>query len=234
MDKGTRISLKIVLDDNSINSLKKKIFQAAANIYSERKTFIVIAIHFFLTLVIWGHFSIIKFRFQDGNVPETAPRYNLLIYTPTVMFGSKHAILFQMALLPLTMSRLTISMLGNTPVSKFLPLNRMLNIHIHFGYTMVLIVLLATLGFFIFFGLFCSDGEQQSCDGLISEIMITGYVITGLLLFIAGSSYARERIPYEIFYALHHVVFIMFAITVAHTLDDVQSDTPKERSQSFK
>ena len=54
------------------------------------------------------------------------------------------------------------------------------------------------------------------------------------LLFIAGSSYERERIPNEIFYALHHVVFIMFAITVAHTLDDVQSDTPKERSQSFK
>ena len=26
----------------------------------------------------------------------------------------------------------------------------------------------------------------------------------------------------------------LFAITVAHTLDDVQSDTPKERSQAFK
>ena len=149
MDKGTRISLKIVLDDNSINSLKKKIFQAAANIYSERKTFIVIAIHFFLTLVILGHFAVIKFRNQDGNIPETAPRYYWKIYAPTFEFGNMNAILFHMALLSLIMSRLNVSMLDNTLISKIFPLNRMLEFHIHLGYTMVYLIFLAVV-----FGLF--------------------------------------------------------------------------------
>ena len=236
-DTRTRIiakSIREVIEDHTENAVKKKIFRIAAKIYSERKMFIAVAIHFFLTLIIWGHFAIIKFRTQDGNVPEIAPRYYWKIYAPTLEFGSMHAILFQMALLPLTMSRLTIAMLGNSHITKFFPLNRMLEIHIHLGYTMVLIVFLAVVFFFVFFGLLCSDGEQQFCDKFTSEIMITGYVIIGTLLFIAGSSYARDRIPYEIFYALHHVVFIMFAVTVAHTFDDVQRDTSKERSQTFK
>ena len=64
-----------LLDDDTNNGIRKKIFRAVANNYSERKRYIAVAIHFFLTLVIWGHFAIIKFRTLDGNLPETAPRY---------------------------------------------------------------------------------------------------------------------------------------------------------------
>ena len=51
----------------------------------------------------------------------------------------------------------------DTILSKIFPLNRMLQFHIHLGYTMVLIIFLA-VAFGLFFGLFCRDGEQQFYD----------------------------------------------------------------------
>ena len=51
--------------------------------------------------------------------------------------------------------------------------------------------------FFAFFGLLCSDGEQDFCDKFTSEIMITGYYIFAVLLIIGGTSYFRHSIPYE-------------------------------------
>lgn len=139
-----------------------------------------------------------------------------------------------MALIPLTMSRYTISTLSDTILSRFVPFNRTLGMHIHLGYTMVTIVFLATVLFFAFFGFLCSQGEDGFCAKFRSEIMCTGYGILASLLIIAGTSYFRHKIPYELFYAIHHLVFIMYAITIAHTFDIQQRHNNTERSQTFK
>jgi predicted ferric reductase len=145
-----------------------------------------------------------------------------------------HAILFQAALLPLTMARLSIASLSQSFLDNLIPLNRALHMHIHLGYTMITIVILAICLFFTFFGLLCSDGDQAFCDKFTTEIMITGYVIFFVLLLVGGTSYLRHTIRYELFYAIHHVVFIMYAITVAHTMDVEQRTGAKDRSQTFK
>ena len=71
--------------------------------------------------------------------------------------------------------------------------------HIHLGYTMILIVFWAVIFFFIFFGLMCSDGEEAFCDKFTEEIMITGYCILAFLLLVGFTSFFRHTIPYEIF-----------------------------------
>jgi ferredoxin-NADP reductase len=139
-----------------------------------------------------------------------------------------------MALIPLTMSRFSIATLSESVLDRFVPLNRALRMHIHLGYTMVLIVFLDTAFFFTFFGIFCADGEQAYCDKFTSEIMITGYGILAILLIIAGTSYFRHKIPYEIFYAVHHVIFLMYIIVVIHTFDMSQRKGHHSRSQTFK
>jgi len=149
-------------------------------------------------------------------------------------FGTMHAILLQMALIPLTMSRGSIAALGNSFVARFIPLNRTTRMHIHLGYVMIATVFAATIFFFTFFGVLCRRGEQAFCDKFRTEIMSTGYAIIGLLLIIGGTSYARHWIPYEIFYAVHHVVFLMYAVTIAHTLDIEQRSGRAERSQTFQ
>lgn len=132
------------------------------------------------------------------------------------------------------MARWTIASLQNTVVRDVFPLNRMLRIHIHLGYVMIATVFAATIFFFAFFGLLCSDGEDAFCDKFTSEIMCTGYGILASLLIIGGTSYLRHVIPYEIFYAIHHLVFIMYVLTIVHTFDNVQRNDERERSQTFK
>ena len=92
-------------------------------------------------------------------MPVGAPRYWAKRIIPPLEFGSMHAILFQMALIPLTMARYTIASMSGSKLNHYLPLNKALRVHIHLGYTMVSIVFLATLVFFTFFGLLCSEGE---------------------------------------------------------------------------
>ena len=43
----------------------------------------------------------------------------------------------------------------------------------------------------------------------------------------------RNRIKYEIFYYVHHLVFVMFSLAIAHTLDD-KFRRGQVRSQNFK
>ena len=120
-----------------------------------------------------GHFALIKWQEQEQKVPEGAPHFWLKRIVPPLEFGSMHAILFQMALIPLTVSRFSIAALSESTLNRFVPLNRAVRIHIHLGYTMVSIVFLATIFFFIFFGILCADGEQAFCDKFTDEIMIT-------------------------------------------------------------
>ena len=68
---------------------------------------------------------------------------------------------------------------------------------------------------------------------MTSEIMITGLVIMGCLLLVAVTSFLRNRIKYEYFYVVHHLVFVMFALAIAHTLDDAFRKG-QVRSQNFK
>ena len=203
-------------------------------LYAQRKLNIFFFIHFTSTMVIWIHFAFVKFEEQAEKVPEGAHRYWLKRLVPPIEFGSMHAILFQMALIPITMCRCSISALAGSVVNKVIPLNRSLAIHIHLGYTMITIVFFATIFFFFFFGLLCSEGEQAFCDKFTMEIMITGYCILGTLLIIGLTSHFRHRIPYEVFYAIHHVVFLMYIITIAHTLDMEQRSGRSQRSQTFK
>ncbi|MGK3755875.1 MAG: hypothetical protein ACI8RD_008185, partial [Bacillariaceae sp.] len=161
-------------------------------LYAQRKLNIFFFIHFTSTMVIWMHFALVKFEEQAEKVPEGAHRYWLKRLVPPIEFGSMHAILFQMALIPITMCRCSISALAGSVVNKVIPLNRSLAIHIHLGYTMIIIVFFATIFFFFFFGLLCSEGEQAFCDKFTMEIMITGYCILGTLLIIGLTSHFRH------------------------------------------
>ena len=91
-------------------------------------------------------------------------------------------VLFQMALIPLSMSRYTIAALSNSKLNHFLPLNKAVQAHIYLGYVMFGLSILATIMFFAFLGLLCSEGESDACNKLTSEIMITGYFMIGLLV----------------------------------------------------
>jgi hypothetical protein len=108
-------------------------------------------------------------------VPLNAPFYWSKRIVPPLEFGAMHAILFQMALIPLTMSRYSIATLSGGILDRFVPLNRTLRMHIYLGYTMVIIVFLGTMLFFGFFGFLCSKGQQEFCEKFTSEIMCTGY-----------------------------------------------------------
>jgi predicted ferric reductase len=180
-----------------------------------------------------GHFFLTKWQEQEVAVPAAAPHRMLKRLVPSLEFGAMHAILFQMALIPLSMSRFSIAALSESIVDRFVPLNRAVRIHIHLGYTMVTVVVVATLLFFGFFGAMCIDGEQAFCDKFRSEIMITGYCIFAFMLIIVGTSYFRHKIPYELFYAIHHLVFLIYITTIVHTFDNVQRKGQRSRSQTF-
>ena len=180
-----------------------------------------------------AHFALLKFNSQKEKVPEVAPRYSWKIGVPTFEFGTMHAILFQLGMLPVTMCRLIISKASSTVFNDVIPFNEMLKCHIAIGYTLVFMLFCTIVVFLMFFGVNCSDGDDAFCAKFTSEIMITGYVIFGLFLTVAITSYLRRIIPYRVFYVLHHIVFLTYAVTIAHTLDHVQRNKGG-RSQTFK
>lgn len=203
-------------------------------LFGERKLLTFFCVHFVCTMVIWAHFFFIKFDQKTADVPRDAPFYWWKVIVPPLEFGSMHAILFQMALIPLTMCRYSIASLSESAINKFIPLNRMFHLHIHLGYTICIILILATVMFFAFFGLLCANGDEAVCAKFTSEIMCTGYGIIATILIIIGTSHFRDRIPHELFYSIHHLVFVFYAITIAHTLDDKQRNHEQQRSQTFK
>lgn len=77
-------------------------FRFVTHLYAERKLLIVFWVHLVATLVIWVHFFLIKWQEQENTVPEEANRYWWKRIAPALEFGTMHAILFQMALIPLT------------------------------------------------------------------------------------------------------------------------------------
>jgi len=67
-----------------------------------------------------------------------------------------HAIPFQLAVLPLTMSRLLVSTLSSTYLSEYIPFNEMTKCHIALGYALVLLVITTTVIFICGDVSFCS------------------------------------------------------------------------------
>ncbi len=88
-----------------------------------------------------------------------------------------HAILLQLGVLPLTMCRLLIANLWNTPLGRYIPFNEMTKCHIAIGYSFMFLLFATSIIFVMFFAVICNAGEQPFCVRLRNEIMITGYVI---------------------------------------------------------
>jgi predicted ferric reductase len=209
-------------------------FRFVTNIYTERKLFLFLWIHIVCTAVIWVHYGLVKYESETDSIQEDTSRYWLKRFVPPFIFGSKHAILYQMALIPLTMCRFSIAALSQTSVNRIVPLSRAQCVHIFMGNILVGVVFIATVSFLIFYGTLCIDGEQEYCRKLNSEIMWTGYSIALLVLSIGVTSRYRYQIPYEIFYAVHHLSFVLYAITIAHTFDIKGRNSNKQRSQTFQ
>ena len=115
-----------------------------------------------------------------------------------------HAILFQMALLPLTMARSTVAYLSQTYIGrKYIPLHKVVAMHVHLGYVMVGFVFGSTILFFVFFGQGCvqqktgkepsPNGVKTFCKKMQSEIMITGLTIMGCLLLLLTSYWSNVQ-----------------------------------------
>ena len=150
------------------------------------------------------HFFFVKFNEHQENdggdgLSAWENTWRSIVYP--FQFGIKHVILFQLALLPLTMSRYSISALDNACplVNRFLPMCHMLSVHVYVASVMVVLVFLATVVYMIFFGVLCGQGIEEYCTKLTSEIMCSGYAIVICLGLLTITSYLRQRIPYEIF-----------------------------------
>ena len=180
-----------------------------------------------------AHFSVKKFQIQFEIVPEDATRYWWKVLIPTFEFGTMHFILFNLALIPLTMCRFIITKASKTFLKSFVPFHESTKVHIALGYITTFLLVVSTITFIAFFGTLCSDGQQSSCDKLTSEIMISGYIIFATFMIIGFTSYFRNMIPYKVFYICHHLFLLAYAATIAHTVDNIQRQQGG-RSQTFQ
>jgi hypothetical protein len=102
--------LDLTTEHDSLSDLQPNLFHLLINVF------------FFCTI---AHFSLSKFNSQDTKVPAAAPFRSWKVGVPTFEFGTMHAILFQMALMPLTMCRLLIATLSKTFLAKYIPFSEM-------------------------------------------------------------------------------------------------------------
>jgi predicted ferric reductase len=108
-----------------------------------------------------------------------------------------------------------------------------MQLHQYLASVMILLVLVAGIMFVAYYSFLCGSGDETFCTGLHSEIMLTGYAITGLSLLIAVTSYARHMIPYELFRGVHHFVYLIYLLAIIHTIDGKQRSGQRNRSQTF-
>ena len=217
------------------NLPRSTIFEAFCKIHSIRQELICYSLHIIVSSIIWLHFSIVKHRKLEEELNTNDIHYGWKLYGPTILYGCKHAILFQMTILPLTMCRLTIAKLGRYDLfCRIFPLDRILHYHIFIGYIMIFLTTFAGCLFLTYYGNLCAYDDEDYCDGLASEIMITGYYIMTGLALIGILSYARESISYEVFYAVHHGIFIVYGLTALHTYDHLQRSGERDRSQALQ
>ena len=132
------------------------------------------ALHLLLTIVAWQHFFQNKYYVQLANVPEGAPNYWLKRLMPPFEFGlvscnfswrdvyvyrqakqltsvyhepalQMHAILFQLALLPLTMAKRLLALLSTEVLGSTFPFQHIMQFHIQVGYAFCILLLGATM-----------------------------------------------------------------------------------------
>jgi len=213
--------------------LNAETFTKATVLYTDRKLVLITLMYIVSCAVLYAHFGFSKFQSQVEKVPPAAPRYAWKVGIPTFEFGTMHVILFHLALIPLTMCRFTISKAAETFINDFLPLHEALKCHIALGYVVITLLFVTIAGFLTFFGVLCNDGNQAFCAKFTNEIMITGYVIFVVFITLGVTSYLRHKIPYKVFYIIHHLFLIAYAVTIAHTIDIVERKNGG-RSQTFK
>ena len=135
-------------------------------------------------------------------MPLGAPNYWLKRLIPPFLFGLKHAILFQMCLIPVTMSKSFLAQLA-VCCPRLLPYELITQFHIHMGYTMAGGVVVATAVFLGYFGTLCADYRKgaetvNGCEKMTTEIMATGLCIFGLCAVVLASSFFRARLSFEV------------------------------------
>jgi len=209
------------------------LFRKVLLINADRRLYTIVLIHLAMSAVIFTHFGMSKFHSQTEKVPEGAPYYSWKVGIPTFEFGTMHTILFQLTIIPLTMCRLLISKLWLSPIGDYFPFNEMTKFHIALGYTFIFLLFATIVVFLMFFGVLCNSGAQAFCDKFKTEIIITGYVIFVAFMSVGITSFLRFKIPYRVFYVVHHVVFIGYILTIMHTIDVVERKQGG-RSQSFR
>lgn len=62
-------------------------FRFVVNFYAERKLLVFFWMHFVATMIVWGHFALVKFDQQKNAVPDGAPHYWWKRIAPTLEFG---------------------------------------------------------------------------------------------------------------------------------------------------
>lgn len=130
--------LRLALGAVGSKTRRSKIEVLASLIYIERKTVFFGLLHLIATLVTFQHFAALKFSQQQAATPKNVHFERWKKNVPTLEFGAMHAILLQMALLPVSMSRHILSVLSQTPLRMLFPFERIIGMHIQIGYTMVL------------------------------------------------------------------------------------------------
>jgi hypothetical protein len=97
------------------------------------------------------HNAIIRYESLTPSIREDAVLFWAKRIAPPLVYGSKFTILFQMTMIPLTMSRFSIASLSRTVFDRFIPLNRAMRIRVHLGSSMICLVLFPTLALVTFY-----------------------------------------------------------------------------------
>ena len=125
---------------NTLNSLG---WQAAfrrwtAELATDAVVWMTIAIHTLATLFVFLHHALQKEEQTASKVPQGAPRYWQKRLVPVFEFGAMHALLLQMAILPIVMCSNLLTALRRTPLGVLLPLASSTAFHQHLGAVMAI------------------------------------------------------------------------------------------------
>lgn len=179
-----------------------------------------------------AHYGLKKYYMENALVDANDPDRIIKVYVPTALYATKHLILLQLAILPLTMCRYTIAYLSTTAVQRIIPFEEFTKYHIWVGYFTVFLVLIVFITFVGYYSALCAQGENEYCEKMNSEIMLTGYGIAFIFLLVGLSSFFRFQLKYRIFTTIHQVVFLGLLICIMHTIDAVHR-SDGSRSQSY-
>lgn len=213
-------------------------------------------LHVALTFIVFQHFFLLKNELQTvafakidaagakANVTLTTVQYTAKMmrrWIPPVEFGMMHQLLFQMLLIPLTMSKRLLAVISTDSATRTLfPYSDIVGFHIFLGYWFCWLLFISSALFIFFFAYQCYlfdaglMAKPNLCVKFQTEIFITGAVCLGVTIIIMVTSYCRNRTPFEVFYIFHMFVFVMFGFAIVHTFDDAARLKGKVRTQTIQ